>query len=439
MKHFNVSDVTERFIRYASIYTQSKEGVPDTPSTLCQFNLARLLRGELEEMGAAEVSLDEEKCYVYATIPGNIPADPAAVAALPDAGAKRRENLAPIIGLIAHMDTTDAVDASSHPFILPRRIDDYDGGSIVLNEALGITCGPEEYPDLAGQRGKTLVVTDGTTVLGGDDKAGITQIMEAAGFFLSHPEIAHGTIRIMFTPDEEVGNGIMNMDTGRFAVDYAYTVDSTDVGRLEYECFNAAAAEVLIEGLSTHPGSAKGRMRNAVLLAMEFNSLLPAGQTPADTEGYEGFWHLCEMSGTTEKAKMDYIIRDHDRSTFEARKEMLLQIAAGMNLRYGADVVRVRVRDSYYNMEEKIRPHMHLVEVAKAAICEVGLEPLVAPIRGGTDGAMLSFRGIPCPNLGTGAHCIHSQYEYAVGEEMVLGAEILLRILNRYASYELDG
>ena len=436
--HFDKEKIAERFLRYARVFTQSKEGIADTPSTQCQWDLARLLKKELEEMGASDVVLDEEKCYVYATIPGNIPADEGKLSTRDDRKKKRRENSAPILGLVAHMDTSDAVDASAHPKIHPRKIENYDGGTIVLNKEKNLSMSPSEYPELAGKRGKTLIVTDGTTVLGGDDKAGVAQIMEAAQFLLQHKEIAHGTVRIMFTPDEEVGNGTRNVNMDEFAVDYGYTVDGGGIGELEYENFNAASAHLAIQGLSTHPGSAKGKMRNALLVAMEYNALLPADEIPAKTEGYEGFYHLEEMHGTADAAKMDYIIRDHDRTKFEHRKEVILEAVQKINDRYGANVMTAEVSDSYYNMEEKIRPHMHLIENAKTAMREIGVEPVVSPIRGGTDGAVMSFRGVPCPNLFTGSYNFHSRYEYVVAEEMALGAETLIRILNKYAGYELD-
>ena len=436
--HFDKEKIAERFMRYARVFTQSKEGVADTPSTPCQWDLARLLQKELEEMGASEVVLDEEKCYVYATIPGNIPVDGEKLSGRADRRKKRRENSAPILGLVAHMDTSDAVDASSHPEIHPRKIENYDGGTIVLNEEKNLSMSPAEYPELAVKKGQTLIVTDGTTVLGGDDKAGVAQIMEAAQFLLQHPEIAHGTIRIMFTPDEEVGNGTRNVNMDEFAVDYGYTVDGGGIGELEYENFNAASAHLSIQGLSTHPGSAKGKMRNALLVAMEFTRLLPADEIPAKTEGYEGFYHLEEMHGTADAAEMDYIIRDHDRAKFEHRKEVVLAAVKTINERYGVKVITAEISDSYYNMEEKIRPHMHLIDNAKAAMREIGVEPVVSPIRGGTDGAVMSFRGIPCPNLFTGSYNFHSRYEYVVAEEMALGAETLIRILNKYAGYELD-
>ena len=435
MSHFDKREVAERFIRYASIFTGSEEGVETTPSTACQRDLAKLLYEELLAMGASDVYYDEKNCYVYASIPGNIPADPEKTAKSKDAAAKRRENTAPIIGLVAHMDTSDAVRASA---VHPQLIECYDGTDIVLNKELGIVSTTEEFPDLKERTGKMLIVTDGTSVLGGDDKAGVTQIMEVFDFYLHHPEIAHGTIRLCFTPDEEVGNGPLNFDVERFAADYAYTVDGSRVGDLEYENFNAASARIVIHGHSTHPGDAKGVMINAALVAMEFNALLPSHETPYYTEGYQGFFHLTDMEGTCDEAKLEYIIRDHDRTRFEERKALMQRAADTIKDRYGNGILDLEMRDSYYNMAEKVLPHRHLIDVAAEAVREQGLEPTTFPIRGGTDGCRLSYMGIPCPNLGTGAYHFHSRYEYVVADEMVEGAEILLRILNKYAAYELD-
>lgn len=434
--HFEPKAMTERFVRYAAIYTQSREGVPDTPSTPCQRDLAKVLTKELQEMGAKDVAFDEDKCYVYAEIPGNLPkqkCDPAAVKSLPDAAKKRRENTAPILGLMAHMDTSCAVDARE---IHPRVIENYDGSVIRLNEKYVLD--PAEYPDLAARKGQTLIVTDGTSVLGGDDKAGVTAIMEAAAFFLSHKEIAHPTIRIAFTPDEEVGNGTLNLDYDRFACDYAYTVDGGGEGELEYENFNAASCDVHVTGLSTHPGSAYGKMKNALLVANEFINLLPALETPYYTKDHEGFFHVEELHGTCDSADLAIIIRDHDAKRFAERKETAEKIGKVLNDRYGAGTVDVKVRDSYYNMLSKIEPHMHLVENAKKAMEEIGVAPKIQPIRGGTDGCVISFRGIPCPNLFTGAHNYHSRYEYVSGQELALSAETLIRIMNKYAEYDID-
>ncbi|WP_130836918.1 peptidase T [Lachnoclostridium sp. Marseille-P6806] len=431
----NYRDIGERFIRYASINTQSKEGCPSTPSTACQRELAVLLRDELEETGASEIYYDEEHCYVYAAVPGNIPCDEAKLAARSDRDTRRRENNAPVIGLMAHMDTSDAVAGTDFH---PRRIDGYDGGDIILNAEQNIILSPQRFPSLEKHIGHSLVVTDGTSVLGGDDKAGIAAIMEVMRFYLTHPEYAHGTIRCCFTPDEEVGNGPLWLDQSHFACDYAYTVDGGDLGQLEYENFNAAGAAIRIRGISTHPGSAKGTMKNALLVAAELAGLLPPMETPYHTEGYEGFYHLESMHGSCDEAEMLYIIRDHDRRRFEERKRGLEKAVLEINRRYGEETAALELRDSYYNMEEKIRPHMHLIDNAVQAMKALGIEPLIGPIRGGTDGCRLSFEGIPCPNLGTGAYHFHSRYEYVSIDEMQKNVELLVRILNRYAHYELD-
>ena len=432
------NETAERFIRYASICTQSEENVPDTPSTAIQRDLAILLYRELQEMGASDVVYDEEKCYVYATLPSNLPVDDdmrKKLAGRSDTTAKRRTNLAPIIGLAAHMDTSNAVSASE---VHPRRVDCYDGGVIQLNEKDGIRLDPAEFPDLKDQVGAMLVVTDGTSVLGGDDKAGITQIMELFRFYLSHPEFPHGTVRLMFTPDEEVGNGTLNVDFEQFAADYAYTVDGSTVGELEYENFNAAGARIILHGLSTHPGDAKDKMRNALQMAMDFHALLPERERPEHTEGYEGFFHLISMDGTCDEAHMEYIIRDHARARFEKRKEQMREAAAEIARRYGEGTIDLMVEDSYYNMAEKILPHPELIESASKAIKDSGLIVRTQPIRGGTDGCRLSFSGIPCPNLGTGAYHYHSRYEYVSVDEMVKGVEVLARIIGEFAKYQLN-
>lgn len=437
MGHFDRREITERFIRYAEIFTQSAEGVADTPSTACQRDLARLLYQELLAMGAADVVYDEDKCYVYATIPGNLPVDAAALAARDDKDRKHRENLAPIIGLMAHMDTSDGVDGTGHG-VHPCVIEQYDGREITLDAESGISMSPADHPALAGKEGQTLIVTDGHSVLGGDDKAGVTEIMEAAQFYLQHPEIAHPTFRICFTPDEEVGNGILNINLDEFAVDYGYTVDGSYVGEIEYENFNAASAHVTIHGRSTHPGDAKGRMINALLVAMEYNALLPQRETPFYTEGYEGFYHLENMHGACDQAEMDYILRDHDLDKLTDKKLWIEQAARQINGIYGEGTVTIEVKDSYYNMADKVRPHMHLVTNATESMRELGITPRTQPIRGGTDGCQLSFRGVPCPNLGNGAYQYHSRYEFVVVEEMMQGAEVLIRILNKYAGFTLD-
>ncbi|MDO4285406.1 MAG: peptidase T [Eubacteriales bacterium] len=428
--------LAERFMRYAAIGTQSQEGHTETPSTECQRELARLLAQELTEMGASEVFYDERYCYVYATLPSNLPpVSPEQLTALPDSAAKRRENPAPIIGLVAHMDTSDAVSSN---VVHPRLIEVYDGNDIVLNEEKGIVTKVSQTPDLTGQKGKMLVTSDGTSVLGADDKAGVTAIMEVFAFYLAHPEYPHGTVRLMFTPDEEVGNGTACYDRSRFAVDYAYTCDGGAVCELEYENFNAAGAILTIHGQNTHPGSAKGVMKNALLYGMEFHRLLPERETPFYTEGYEGFFHLERIEGTPEEAVLEYIIRDHDRNRFAQRKELFAAALRTMQERYGEETFTCVLKDSYYNMAEKILPQRHLIDNSVAAMRAVGVEPRIAPIRGGTDGCRLSFDGIPCPNLGTGAYHYHSRYEYVCVDEMALAVRILARILGRYAGYTVS-
>ncbi len=429
-------EIADRFLRYARIGTQSAEGYTVTPSTPEQRILAGMLYEELQEMGASEVYYDKEYCYVYATLPSNLPApDPALMDACPDRTEKGRENLAPIIGLVAHIDTSNAVASN---IVRPQVIDCYQGGDLCLNKEAGIVSREAEMPDLAEHIGKMLITSDGTSVLGGDDKAGVTEIMELFRFFLTHPEYPHGTVRLMFTPDEEVGNGTACYDRAHFQVDFAYTCDGGAVGELEYENFNAAGAVLTIHGRNTHPGSAKGVMKNALLYGMEFNALLPPKETPFYTEGYEGFFHLENMSGTPDEARMEYIIRDHDRDKFEKRKQLFAAAVKQMQERYGAECFEVRIEDSYYNMLEKIRPHMHLIHNAVAAMKAVGVEPRIAPIRGGTDGCRLSFEGIPCPNLGTGAYHWHSRNEYVCVEEMALAVRILARIIEKYAAYSID-
>ncbi|MCI2049989.1 MAG: peptidase T [Lachnospiraceae bacterium] len=443
------TDIGERFMAYAAVTTQSEEGHTDTPSTACQRDLAALLAKELAQMGASDVSYDEEHCYVYATVPSNLPLDAEAekkLAARSDRMSRRRENLAPVIGLMAHMDTSSAVAGKK---VIPRRIAAYDGSSIVLNEKLGIVLSPKEYPSLKKHIGSDLIVADGTSVLGGDDKAGVAEIMEVFAFYLSHPEYAHGTIRCCFTPDEEVGNGPENIDLSRFACDYAYTADGGDLGQIEYENFNAASADITINGISTHPGDAKGCMRNAILVAAELIDMFPKTETPFCTSGREGFYHVEQISGTTDRVTLEYLLRDHDRTRFEERKNIVRRITDTINAEYAAGAgqngaasktpaVELVLKDSYYNMREKIEPHMHLIENAEKALLAVGVTPDIKPIRGGTDGCRLSFMGIPCPNLGTGAYNFHSRYEYVSVSEMKKGVEVLKRIINLYAPYELD-
>jgi len=405
-------DLGARFMRYAAINTQSREGVDTTPSTECQFELARVLRDELLELGAADVSLDEQYCYVYGTIP--------AAAGCEDA---------PVLGLMAHMDIVDDVPG---PEVRPRRVPNYDGGDIVLNEDLGIVTRADDFPVLKAQAGHDLIVCDGTTVLGGDDKAGVAAIMDVAEKLLTEPGHRHGKIIVCFTPDEEVGNGPLNLDYDRFRCDYAYTVDGNEVSTIEYENFNAAALHLTVHGRNTHPGYAKGLMKNALTLFTEFNAMLPPKEVPECTEGYEGFYHIIHASGTPEEAEADYIIRDFDMDSFQARKQYVTDCVAKLNEQYGAGTFEANLRDQYYNMKEKIEPVYHLVENAMDAMRAEGLEPQAKPIRGGTDGCQISYKGIPCPNLGTGAYLCHSRHEFVNVDEMKTNVCILLRILASY-------
>lgn len=412
-----MSRVIENFLEYVKIDTESAEGSETTPSTLKQHDLARLLARQLQEMGAQEITYDKERCYVYASVPAS----------------KGCEN-APVLGFIAHMDTSPAVSGAG---VKPRLIEDYDGGDIVLNEGsvdtAQVILKVADFPELAGYKGRRLIVTDGTTLLGADDKAGVAEIMTMAEYLLKHPEVSHGKIRVGFTPDEEVGAGADYFDVKLFGADYAYTVDGGKLGELEYENFNAAGAKVRIRGRSVHPGEAKDKMRNALLLAQELQAMLPAAENPMYTCGYEGFYHLDALNGTVEEALADYIIRDHDKEKFEKKKVLFLQTGEFLNQKYGEGTFEITMKDSYYNMKEVIEKHMHLIDNAKEAMQELGIEPVVVPIRGGTDGARLSFMGLPCPNLCTGGQNFHGKYEYACADDMEKIAGLLVRIAEKYA------
>lgn len=402
----------ENFLKYAKIDTQSNEESVTTPSTGKQHDLAMLLVGELEELGAQEITYDKEHCYVYATIPAS-------------QGCEK----APVLGFIAHMDTSPAVTDTN---VQPRIVTNYDGQDIVLNDRENIVMTVADFPELVKYVGQDLIVTDGTTLLGADDKAGIAEIMAMAEFLLTHTEIPHGKIRIGFTPDEEVGRGADFFDVKLFGADFAYTVDGGQLGELEYENFNAAGAKLHVYGRSVHPGSAKGKMKNAILIAQEFQSLLPVFQNPMYTEMYEGFFHLDSISGDVEYTKADYIIRDHDKALFEEKKALFQQTADFLNRKYGDGTVVVEMKDSYYNMREVIEPHMHLIENASQAMEELGITPIVSPIRGGTDGARLSFMGLPCPNLCTGGENFHGRYEFACVQSMNKVTELLIMLAEKY-------
>ncbi|MBE5865019.1 MAG: peptidase T [Lachnospiraceae bacterium] len=404
--------VIDRFMRYVQVDTQSDEESSTVPSTMKQHDLARILVQELKELGACEITYDETHCYVYASIEAS----------------KGYEN-SPVLGFIAHMDTLPAVTGAN---VQPRIVECYDGGDIVLNKELNIVMKTTDFPGLLKHVGKDLVVTDGTTLLGADDKAGIAEIMAMAEYLMKHPEIKHGKIRIGFTPDEEIGCGADYFDVELFGADYAYTVDGGPLGELEYENFNAAGAKLMIHGRSVHPGDAKDKMKNAILIAQEFQSLLPVEQNPMYTEGYEGFFHLDHISGTVEEAVAEYIIRDHDRTLFEEKKELFMSCADFLNRKYGAGTVVVEMKDSYYNMREVLEPHMHLIDRASESMRELGIEPVISPIRGGTDGARLSFMGLPCPNLCTGGENYHGRYEFACVQSMEAVVKLLTGIVQKY-------
>lgn len=393
-------DVTERFMAYIALDTTSDENSPSCPSTERQWTLARLLEKEMQALGIQDVRVDENG-YVYGQIPANVANAPA-------------------IGLIAHMDTVDAVPGSP---MHARRVR-YEGGALLLNPEKGIRMTPEEK-----HVGKELIVTDGTTLLGADDKAGIAEILTFCEYVLAHPEEKHGKICIGFTPDEEIGRGADRFDVAGFDADFAYTVDGGCVDEIEYENFNAAAAKILVHGYSIHPGSAKNKMRNAARLAMAFNSMLPANEIPECTEGYEGFYHLCAIRGEEQEAELTYIIRDHDRQKFEQKKDRMRKIAAYLNDQYGENTFELHLKDSYYNMREKVEEHPEVIARALDALRAAGMTPRCVPIRGGTDGARLSFMGLVCPNLGTGGYNGHGVYEYACVEEMETLVEALKKLI----------
>lgn len=407
-----MSRVIDLFLQYVKIDTQSEEESKTTPSTQKQHNLAKVLYEQLTEMGADEVVYDKEHCYVYASVPAS-------------GGCEN----APVLGFIAHMDTSPAVTGAN---VSPRIVSDYDGGDIVLNAQENIVLRPKDFSSLSLYGGQDLIVTDGNTLLGADDKAGIAEIMAMAEYLLEHPAIPHGKLRIGFTPDEEIGAGPDYFDVGLFGADFAYTVDGGRVGELEYENFNAAGAKVTVRGLSVHPGDAKNKMKNAILILQEFQSMLPVSQNPMYTELYEGFFHLDSIKGCVEEAVGDYIIRDHDSERFEQKKKLFMEIGDFLNEKYGEGTVNIALKDSYRNMREIIEGHMHLITNAKEVMEDLGITPVTLPIRGGTDGARLSFMGLPCPNLGTGSHNCHGRYEYACVQSMEKNVELLVGLAEKY-------
>ena len=402
----------ENFLQYVKIDTQSCDTSGTSPSTEKQHDLAKLLLRQLTDIGAAEITYDEERCYVYASVPASPGCEQC-----------------PVLGFIAHMDTSPAVTGKN---VNPRIVENYDGGDILLNKAEHIVLSVSDFPELSNYAGQDLIVTDGTTLLGADDKAGIAEIMAMAEYLLNHPELPHGKICIAFTSDEEIGEGAGHFNVSLFGADFAYTVDGGALGELEDETFNAADAKVTVHGRSVHPGSSKGKMVNAILIAQEFQRLLPTFQNPMYTEDREGFFHLYGIDGTVDQTTAHYIIRDHDRELFTQKKELFMGCAAFLNQKYGEHIVTVEMKDSYYNMKEILKDHPHLLENACEALRELGVEPLTIPVRGGTDGARLSFMGLPCPNLGTGGANYHSRFEYACVQSMKKTTELLVKLAERY-------
>ncbi|NER12230.1 peptidase T [Leptobacterium flavescens] len=396
----------DRFIRYVKIDTQSDPESDTTPSTKKQWDLAHKLVLDLMEIGMQEVTIDDH-AYIMATLPANTDED------------------IPVIGFISHFDTTPDYSGTN---INPRIIEDYDGRDIVLDRKSDMILSPDYFDDLLMYKGQTLITTDGTTLLGADDKAGITEIIEAMSYLIQHPEIKHGKIRVAFTPDEEIGRGAHKFDVEKFGAEWAYTMDGSQVGELEYENFNAAGLKVTFTGKSVHPGYAKDKMVNAVLMANKFLSLLPQNEVPEKTEGREGFFHIYKVDAQVESACMEGIIRDHDKDGFEARKGLIHQIAGDFNRKYGSEVVKVEIKDQYFNMREKVEPVMHIVDIAEQAMRELDIEPIIKPIRGGTDGSQLSYMGLPCPNIFAGGHNFHGPYEYVPVESMQKAVEVIVKI-----------
>ena len=402
--------ILDRFLRYVSVDTQSNEESESQPSTAKQLNLLKMLRDELQALGV-EATLDEYG-YVMASIPANI------------------DKKVPAVGFIAHVDT--APDASGAD-VKPQIVRSYDGEAIDLKGVPGLQLKPEEFPEMLHYVGQTLITTDGTTLLGADDKAGVAEIMNAVQYIVEHPEFKHGPVKVGFTPDEEIGRGVVKFDVKRFGADYGYTMDGGEIGELEFENFNAASAKIHIQGCNVHPGYAKGKMRNAILIGQEFNAMLPVMARPEYTEGYEGFFHLISFKGSVEEADFAYIIRDHNRAKFEARKEMVRKVADFINSQYGDGTVTLVLKDQYYNMREQVEPHYHIIDKAVKAMEMAGVKAKIQPIRGGTDGANLSFKGLPCPNIFAGGLNFHGKMEFLPLESMEKASEVVLNIIKLFA------
>ena len=402
--------IIDRFISYVTVDTESDPNSDTTPSTAKQWDLANQLVEELKAIGMEDVTIDEN-AYIMATLPSNV------------------DHEVPTIGFISHFDTTPDFTGAN---IKPQIVENYDGGDIILNKELNIVLSPGYFKDLLLYKGQTLITTDGTTLLGADDKAGITEIVSAMEYLIKHPEIKHGKIRVGFTPDEEIGRGAHKFDVAKFGADWAYTMDGSQIGELEYENFNAAGAKITFKGKSVHPGYAKGKMINSMLLANKFIAKLPKEEVPEMTSGYDGFFHVTGINGSIEETTVQLIIRDHDKKKFEKRKKLIHKIVEGINRKYerqfGEDIAIAEVKDQYYNMKEKVEPVMHIVDVAEKAMKELNIKPLIKPIRGGTDGCQLSYMGLPCPNIFAGGHNFHGKYEYVPVESMVKATEVIVKI-----------
>jgi tripeptide aminopeptidase len=402
--------IIDRFISYVTIDTESDQNSKTTPSTEKQWNLANKLVEELKAIGLTDVTIDD-KAYIMATLPSNV------------------DHEVPTIGFVSHFDTSPDFSGAN---VKPQIVENYDGKDIVLNAEKNIILSPDYFKDLLQYKGQTIITTDGTTLLGADDKAGITEIVSAMEYLIQHPEIKHGKIRIGFTPDEEIGRGAHHFDVEKFGAQWAYTMDGSQIGELEYENFNAAGAKITFKGKSVHPGYAKGKMINSMLLANEFINELPKGETPQETKGYEGFFHVHHLTGSIEETVLELIIRDHNKKKFEKRKELIEKIAKKFNKKFakkfGEDIVITEIRDQYYNMKEKVLPVKHIVDIAEKAMRELNIKPIIKPIRGGTDGSQLSFMGLPCPNIFAGGHNFHGKYEYVPAESIQKATDVIVKI-----------
>jgi tripeptide aminopeptidase len=401
--------ITDRFIKYVTIDTESDPNNPAFPSTEKQWNLAQVLVEDLKKIGMQDINLDEN-CYIMATLPSNV------------------AHKVPTIGFISHMDTSPDFTGKD---IKPQIIENYQGNDIILKGEKNSILSPDYFEDLLQYKGQTLITTDGTTLLGADDKAGVTEIVTAMEYLIQHPEIKHGKIRICFTPDEEVGKGAHKFDVSKFGAEWAYTMDGSQIGELEYENFNAASVKVTITGKMVHPGYAKGKMINAMQIANDFIAALPSAEVPEKTSGYEGFFHLHDMVGTVEKTVLEYIIRDHDLDLFEKRKLLMQKIAFDFNGQFEQVLIELEIKNQYFNMKDKIVPVMHIVDLVAEVMVEIGITPLIKPIRGGTDGSQLSFKGLPCPNIFAGGHNFHGRFEYVPVESMIKATEVVVGIAQK--------